>query len=238
MADADFDYTEMFPVGPDETEYRLVSTDGVSTFETPEGTFLKVEPEAIRKLTAEAMHDIAHFLRTSHLEQLRKILDDPEASDNDRFVALDLLKNACDRSRWRAADVPRHRHSDRQGQEGRVSCSPAAATKSRSPEASPTPTSPPTCATARWRRSTCTPRRTPARTSRQRSRSMRSTAMLQVPLHGQRWRLGQQEFSVPRDQGPAERSHVAAVDLRQDPGDRHLCLPALPPCDRHRRHLC
>ncbi len=90
----DGDYTEMFPLGPDETEYRLVTTDGVSTFDTPEGTFLKVEPEAIRRLTAAAMRDIAHFLRTSHLEQLRKILDDPEASDNDRFVALDLLKNA------------------------------------------------------------------------------------------------------------------------------------------------
>ena len=94
MADAQIDYTEMFPLGPDETEYRLVSTEGVSTFDTPQGTFLKVEPDAIRSLTAEAMRDIAHFLRTSHLEQLAKILDDPEASANDRFVALDLLKNA------------------------------------------------------------------------------------------------------------------------------------------------
>ena len=94
MADAQIDYTEMFPLGPDETEYRLVSTEGVSTFDTPQGTFLKVEPNAIRILTAQAMRDIAHYLRTSHLEQLAKILDDPEASDNDRFVALDLLKNA------------------------------------------------------------------------------------------------------------------------------------------------
>ena len=90
-----FSFTELLPLGADDTEYRLVSTEGVSTFETPEGTFLKVEPEAIRKLTAEAMHDIAHFLRSSHLQQLRNILDDPEASDNDRFVALDLLKNAA-----------------------------------------------------------------------------------------------------------------------------------------------
>ena len=90
-----FSFTELLPLGADDTEYRLVSTDGVSTFETPEGTFLKVEPEAIRKLTAEAMHDIAHFLRSGHLQQLRNILDDPEASDNDRFVALDLLKNAA-----------------------------------------------------------------------------------------------------------------------------------------------
>ena len=90
-----FSFTELLPLGPDDTEYRLVTTEGVSTFETPEGTFLKVEPEAIRKLTAAAMHDIAHFLRSGHLQQLRNILDDPEASDNDRFVALDLLKNAA-----------------------------------------------------------------------------------------------------------------------------------------------
>jgi fumarate hydratase, class I len=94
----EFEYTELLPLhrssGHDETEYRLVSTEGVSTFDTPEGTFLKVEPEAIRRLTAEAMHDIAHYLRSAHLQQLRNILDDPEASDNDRFVALDLLKNA------------------------------------------------------------------------------------------------------------------------------------------------
>ena len=90
-----FEYTELLPLGADDTEYRLVTTEGVSTFETPEGTFLKVEPEAIRRLTAEAMHDIAHFLRSGHLQQLRNILDDPEASDNDRFVALDLLKNAA-----------------------------------------------------------------------------------------------------------------------------------------------
>ena len=87
-------YTELLPLGPDDTPYRLVTTAGVSTFETPAGTFLAVEPSAISALTAEAMHDIAHFLRPDHLAQLRKILDDPEASDNDRFVALDLLKNA------------------------------------------------------------------------------------------------------------------------------------------------
>ncbi len=90
-----FTYTELLPLGHDDTEYRLVTTEGVSTFETPEGTFLKVDPEAIRRLTAEAMHDIAHFLRSGHLQQLRNILDDPEASENDRFVALDLLKNAA-----------------------------------------------------------------------------------------------------------------------------------------------
>jgi fumarate hydratase class I len=87
-------FSELLPLGPDETEYGLVATEGVRTVDTPLGTFLQVDAEAITRLTAEAMHDIAHFLRTSHLEQLRRILDDPEASDNDRFVALDLLKNA------------------------------------------------------------------------------------------------------------------------------------------------
>ncbi len=90
----EFDFTEIFPLGKDTTHYRLVTTEGVSTFETPEGTFLKVSPEAITRITQEAMRDIAHFLRPGHLQQLRNILDDPEASDNDRFVALDLLKNA------------------------------------------------------------------------------------------------------------------------------------------------
>jgi len=93
-ADAPFAYSELLPLGPDTTEYRLISTEGVSTFSTSEGTFLKVDPSAITTLTEHAMRDIAHLLRASHLQQLANILADPEASDNDRFVALDLLKNA------------------------------------------------------------------------------------------------------------------------------------------------
>ena len=89
-----FAHSELLPLGPDTTEYRLLTTEGVSTFSTNEGTFLKVSPEAITHLTEHAMRDIAHLLRTSHLQQLANILKDPEASDNDRFVALDLLKNA------------------------------------------------------------------------------------------------------------------------------------------------
>ena len=90
----EFSYTDLLPLGPDETEYRLLTSDGVSTFEAGGRTFLQVEPEALRLLTETAMRDIAHLLRPAHLAQLRKILDDPEASPNDRFVALDLLKNA------------------------------------------------------------------------------------------------------------------------------------------------
>src|SRR3954470_19304601 len=90
----EFAYTELLPLGTDHTEYRLLTTEGVSTVETAAGTFLLVEPEALTLLTQTAMRDIAHLLRPAHLQQLRNILDDPEASDNDRFVALDLLKNA------------------------------------------------------------------------------------------------------------------------------------------------
>ena len=89
----DFHYSDLLPTGKDDTPYRLITTEGVATFEAGGRTFLQVEPEAIRRLTAEAMHDISHYLRPAHLAQLRKIIDDPESSGNDRFVALDLLKN-------------------------------------------------------------------------------------------------------------------------------------------------
>lgn len=90
----EFAYSDLLPLGADPTPYRLITTEGVSTFEAGGRRFLQVEPEALRRLTAEAMHDISHYLRPAHLAQLRRILDDPESSPNDRFVALDLLKNA------------------------------------------------------------------------------------------------------------------------------------------------
>jgi fumarate hydratase class I len=91
----EFAYEDLLPVGADETPYRLLTTEGVEVVEGPGGrSFLQVSPEALRLLTETAMHDIAHYLRPAHLQQLANILDDPEASANDKFVALDLLKNA------------------------------------------------------------------------------------------------------------------------------------------------
>ena len=100
MADQeDFAYAELLPLLRDQystTTFRKLTADGVSTVDGPGGrTFLEVDSEAIRLLTATAMHDISHLLRTSHLEQLAAILNDPEASANDRFVASELLQNAC-----------------------------------------------------------------------------------------------------------------------------------------------
>src|SRR5215831_14131862 len=90
----EFAYQDLLPVGADDTPYRLLTSDFVSTFDAAGRRFVQVDPEALTELTKQAMFDIAHLLRPGHLQQLRNILDDPEASDNDRFVALELLKNA------------------------------------------------------------------------------------------------------------------------------------------------
>jgi fumarate hydratase, class I len=89
-----FQFAKLFELGPDQTPWKKLGSDGVSTFEVAGRPALKVEPAALTLLARQAMIDVAHLLRPGHLQQLRNILDDPEASDNDRFVALELLKNA------------------------------------------------------------------------------------------------------------------------------------------------
>ncbi|PWK82449.1 homodimeric fumarase (class I) [Lentzea atacamensis] len=91
-----FEYTDVLPLAKDtETEYRLVTSDGVKLVEAGDRKFLEIAPETLTLLAKEAIRDIQHLLRPSHLAQLRKIIDDPEASGNDRFVAMDLLRNAA-----------------------------------------------------------------------------------------------------------------------------------------------
>jgi fumarate hydratase class I len=89
-----FSYSHLLPLGKDETQYRLVSKEGVKVIKLGDREFLEVAPEALSKLTAEAIHEISHYLRPDHLQQLANIITDPESSPNDRFVATDLLKNA------------------------------------------------------------------------------------------------------------------------------------------------
>jgi fumarate hydratase, class I len=91
----EFSYTDLLPLGEDTTEYRQLSPDGVGRAGAFGKEFLEVAPTALSLLTETAMHDIAHLLRPGHLRQLRSILDDPDASGNDRYVARDLLQNAC-----------------------------------------------------------------------------------------------------------------------------------------------
>ena len=92
---AEFSFTELLPLGHDDTEYRKIAEGGVSSHRAFGRNFLEVDPQALTSLTTTAMRDIAHLLRPAHLRQLRSILDDPEASPNDRYVARDLLQNAC-----------------------------------------------------------------------------------------------------------------------------------------------
>ena len=89
-----FSYSDLLPIGEDKTKYRNIGKAGVSVIKLGDREFLQVAPEALTLLTETAIHDISHYLRADHLQQLANILNDPEASPNDRFVALDLLKNA------------------------------------------------------------------------------------------------------------------------------------------------
>jgi fumarate hydratase class I len=91
---AEFSFTELLPLGHDDTSYRKVGDGGVHRREALGRSFLEIDPEVLTLLTRTAFRDIAHLLRPSHLRQLRSILDDPEASPNDRYVARDLLQNA------------------------------------------------------------------------------------------------------------------------------------------------
>jgi fumarate hydratase, class I len=94
MATPAFVYQDPFPLGVDDTEYRLLSTEGLATGEFEGREILKIAPESLAYLTQQAFHDTSFMLRTKHLQQVAAILDDPEASPNDRYVALTLLKNA------------------------------------------------------------------------------------------------------------------------------------------------
>ncbi|HVH05584.1 MAG TPA: fumarate hydratase [Myxococcota bacterium] len=90
----EFHYQPPFELGPSETTWRKIPGDWVKTERLGAETILRVDPEALVRLAAAAVRDVSHLFRPGHLAQLRKILDDPEASDNDRFVALEMLKNA------------------------------------------------------------------------------------------------------------------------------------------------
>ena len=91
---AEFAYSPMFPLAADTTEYELVTSDHVKLVEIDGEQFLRVAPEGLTELAERAFTDISHLLRSSHLAQLAAILDDPEATKNDRFVAMEMLKNA------------------------------------------------------------------------------------------------------------------------------------------------
>lgn len=118
---AEFEYHDMFPLGEDTTTYRQLDGEGlVRTADFRWHERAQGRPRALRLLTATAIRDISHLFRTGHLEQLRRILDDVEASPNDHFVAEDLVAERRRVSRDGPALLPGHGYGDRRGQEGSV----------------------------------------------------------------------------------------------------------------------
>lgn len=111
-------HTPLFPLEKDETSYRKLFSEGVRVENALNEDVLVVERSALRALSEAAFVDINHLLRPGHLKQLRSILDDPEASANDKFVAFDFLKNANIAAGWCTAHVPGYGHRDYHGKKG------------------------------------------------------------------------------------------------------------------------
>ncbi len=165
-----FRYQPIFELGEDDTPYRKLTSDGVGEAEVLGRNALVVEPEALSLLASQAVRDVSHLFRTSHLEQVRKILDDPEASDNDRFVALQMLKNANVSAGMILPSCQDTGTAIVFGARAST-CSREGATRKRSRGESSRPTPGRTSGTRRWRLSRCTRRKTPGPTFRRRSRS-------------------------------------------------------------------
>ncbi len=231
----EFSFSDLLPTGPDTTQYRHLTSDGVTVRQALGREFLEVEPGVLTLLTEQAMHDIAHLLRPAHLRQLRSILDDPEASGNDRFVAGDLLRNACIAAGGvlpMCQDTGTAIVMGKRGQnvltDGRDDEHIArgvfdAYTKLNLRYSQLAPLT-------MWEERN-TGSNLPAQIELYATRRRR----LQVPVHGQGRRVGQQVLPVPGDQGGAEPGADALLPGGEAALARHLRLPALPPGHRGRR---
>ena len=122
---------EMFPLGEDTTPYRQLTTEHVATREVDGREILEVDAQALTLLADQAMRDCQHLLRPGHLAQLRKIIDDPEASGERPLRRPRAAEERQHRRGRHPADVPGHRHRDRHGQEGRERLDHAATTRRR-----------------------------------------------------------------------------------------------------------
>ena len=234
---SDFHFQEMFELGVDETPYRKLTSEHVSTAEFEGQRILKVEAEALTELAAQAMRDVSHLFRPGHLAQLRAILDDPEASANDRFVVKQLLENAvvaaemvlpsCQdtgtaivlgkkgQNVWtsvqrRGGHLPRHPPDLHRDQSALLAAgAPLHLRREEHRHESP--------GADRY------PRHAGGR--------------VQVPLRRQGRRLRQQDLPVPADAGGPGPGAAAEIPGGEDAGAGYGRLPAVPPGHRHRRHL-
>ncbi len=118
MSNKPFHYQDPFPLKKDDTEYYLLSHDHVSVSEFEGQEILKVAPEALTLLAQHAFHDASFMLRPAHQQQVADILDDPDASENDKYVALQFLRNSEIAAKGYFTDLPGHRHGDHRRQKG------------------------------------------------------------------------------------------------------------------------
>lgn len=163
MSNKPFIYQAPFPMGKDNTEYYLLTSDYVSVADFDGETILKVEPEALTLLAQQAFHDASFMLRPAHQKQVAAILHDPEASENDKYVALQFLRNSEIAAKGVLPTCQDTGTAIIVGKKASA-CGPVAVMKKRCRKASITPISKITCAIHRMRRWTCTKRSTPALT--------------------------------------------------------------------------
>ena len=174
MSNKPFHYQDPFPLSQDQTEYYLLTRDHVSVSEFEGQEILKVDPQALTLLAQHAFHDASFMLRPAHQQQVADILSDPEASENDKYVACSSCVTPI--SRRKAFCLPARIPARLSSSVKKASASgPAAAMKRRWRTASTTPTPKTTCAIRKTRRWTCTKRSTPALTCLHRSISTAST---------------------------------------------------------------
>ena len=222
----EFSYTDLLPLGADDTTYRLITEEGVTTRQSFGKTFTDIAPAVLTQLTSAAMHDIAHLLRPSHLSQLRSILDDPEASPNDRYVARDLLKNACIAA---GGVLPMCQDTGTaivMGKRGQHVLTDGCDEEHIARGVYDAST------TLNLRYSQMAPltmweERNTAATCRPRSRSTPPGATLQLPVHGEGRRIGEQVVPLPGDQGSTEPRPGSSPSWRRRSG--HWARPRAPP---------
>ena len=231
-------HTPLFPLGKDTTPYRKLTADGVRVEKIMGRDMLVVEREALRALAEAAFIDINHLLRPGHLASLKSILDDPEATDNDKFVAYDFLKNANIAA---GGVLPMCQDTGTaiiMGKKGRLVFTDGDDEAALAEGARD----------AYLKRNLRYSQLAPISMFEEKNTAINMPAQieiyaegkerrLQVPVHRQGRRLGQQDVPVPGDAvDPHPRPHDR-VPEGEDPDARHRGVPALPPRHRHRRHL-
>ena len=237
----EFHHTDVLPLGPDATEYRRLDLPAGDLVDVPAlgRQFLQVPPATLTALVRTAVRDISHLLRPSHLAQLRAIVDDPEASANDRFVATDLLRNACVsaggvlpmcQDTGTAIVVGKRTETVLTGgnDEEAISRGVFEAYDSLEPAL--------LADGAHVVLGRAQHRHEPARAGRAVQRAGRRPA-LRAAGDGQGRRLGQQDLPLPGDEGAAEPEAAGDVPRREAALAGHGGVPALPPGDRRRRDV-